>query len=97
MTTELRLLAKHNTNNRVIIANCGSINLLVNLLREDKKVQENVVTTLLYLSINDNNTRSIANANAIEPLIYVLHMGSGETKKNSAATLYSLSSIEDAR
>ncbi|KAH0682922.1 hypothetical protein KY289_020674 [Solanum tuberosum] len=33
MTAELRLLAKNNMDNRVVIANCGSINLLVNLPR----------------------------------------------------------------
>ncbi|KAK4725710.1 hypothetical protein R3W88_030627 [Solanum pinnatisectum] len=95
-TAELRLLAKHNMDNRVVMANCGSINLLVNLLHsEDMKVQENAVTTLLNLSINNNNKCSIANADAIEPLIHVLHTGSGEAKENSAATLFSLSVIED--
>lgn len=95
-TAELRLLAKHNMDNRIVMANCGSINLLVNLLySEHMKVQENAVTTLLNLSINDNNKCLIANANAIEPLIHVLHTGSGEAKENSAATLFSLSVIED--
>ncbi|MCD9561290.1 hypothetical protein HAX54_020320 [Datura stramonium] len=95
-TAELRLLAKHNMDNRIVMANCGSINLLVNLLHsEDMKVQENAVTTLLNLSINDNNKCSIANADAIEPLIHVLHTGSAEAKENSAATLFSLSVIED--
>ncbi|KAH0758023.1 hypothetical protein KY290_021516 [Solanum tuberosum] len=94
MTAELRLLAKNNMDN----PNCGSINLLVNLLHlEDMKVQENTVTTLLNLSINDNNKCSIANANAIEPLIHVLHTGSGEAKENSTATLFNLSSIEDCK
>ncbi|KAG5611070.1 hypothetical protein H5410_022351 [Solanum commersonii] len=38
VTAELRLLAKHNMDNRVVIVNCGSINLLVNLLHsEDMK------------------------------------------------------------
>uniref|UniRef100_M1APN0 Arm repeat-containing protein n=1 Tax=Solanum tuberosum TaxID=4113 RepID=M1APN0_SOLTU len=98
VTAELRLLAKHNMDNRVVIANCGSINLLVNLLHsEDMKVQENAVTTLLNLSINDYRRCSIGNANAIEPLIQVLHTGSGEAKENSAATLFSLSSIEDCK
>ncbi|MCD7457584.1 hypothetical protein HAX54_035442 [Datura stramonium] len=37
-TAELRLLAKHNMDNRIVMANCGSINLLVNLLHsEDMK------------------------------------------------------------
>ncbi|XWS45196.1 hypothetical protein CRYUN_Cryun15aG0115500 [Craigia yunnanensis] len=95
-TAQLRLLAKHNTDNRIIIANCGAISLLVGFLRSpDIKTQENAVTALLNLSINDNNKTAIANANAIEPLIHVLETGSPEAKENSAATLFSLSVIED--
>ncbi|MBA0653655.1 hypothetical protein Goklo_020802 [Gossypium klotzschianum] len=95
-TAQLRLLAKHNMDNRIIIANCGAISMLVNLLRSpDAKTQENAVTALLNLSINDNNKTAIANANAIEPLIHVLETGTPEAKENSAATLFSLSVIED--
>ncbi|KAI8542078.1 hypothetical protein RHMOL_Rhmol08G0111000 [Rhododendron molle] len=93
---ELRLLAKHNTDNRIVIANSGAIYLLVDLLRStDVKIQEESVTALLYLSINDNSKTAIANANAIEPLIQVLETGTPEAKENSAATLFSLSVIED--
>ncbi|KAG8641170.1 U-box domain-containing protein 4 [Manihot esculenta] len=95
-TAELRTLAKHNTDNRIVIANCGAINLLVNLLRStDMKIQENAVTALLNLSINDNNKTAITNVDAIEPLIHVLETGAPEAKENSAATLFSLSVIED--
>ncbi|XP_050205468.1 U-box domain-containing protein 4 [Mercurialis annua] len=95
-TSEIRLLAKHNMDNRIVIANCGAINILVNLLRStDMKIQENAVTALLNLSINDNNKTAIANADAIEPLIHVLETGTAEAKENSAATLFSLSVIEE--
>ncbi|KAJ0733052.1 putative U box domain, armadillo-like helical, Zinc finger, RING/FYVE/PHD-type [Helianthus annuus] len=95
-TGELRLLARHNMDNRIVIANCGGIGLLIGLLRStDEQVQENAVTALLNLSINDNNKSAIANADAIEPLIHVLETGSSEAKENSAATLFSLSVIED--
>ncbi|TKY47235.1 U-box domain-containing protein 4 [Spatholobus suberectus] len=95
-TAELRLLAKHNMDNRIAIANCGAINILVDLLRStDTTIQENAVTALLNLSINDNNKTAIANAGAIEPLIHVLETGSPEAKENSAATLFSLSVIEE--
>ncbi|KAM4117828.1 hypothetical protein ACJW30_02G155600 [Castanea mollissima] len=95
-TSEIRLLAKHNMDNRIVIANCGTITLLVNLLlSEDSRIQENAVTALLNLSIADNNKTAIANAGAIEPLIHVLTTGSPEAKENSAATLFSLSVIED--
>ncbi|KHG13263.1 U-box domain-containing 4 -like protein [Gossypium arboreum] len=94
--SQLRLLAKHNMDNRIIIANCGAVSLLVDLLHSpDAKTQENAVTALLNLSINDNNKTAIANANAIEPLIHVLKRGSPEAKENSAATLFSLSVIEN--
>ncbi|TQE07249.1 hypothetical protein C1H46_007159 [Malus baccata] len=95
-TFQFRLLAKHNMDNRIVIASCGAIGLLVDLLRSaDTRVQENAVTALLNLSINDNNKTAIATANAIEPLIHVLETGSAEAKENSAATLFSLSVIED--
>lgn len=95
-THDIRVLAKHNMDNRIIIANCGAIILLVNLLRStDLEVQEHAVTALLNLSINDNNKTAIANAEAIEPLIYVLETGSAEAKENSAATLFSLSVMEE--
>ncbi|GAB4849025.1 hypothetical protein Ancab_003837 [Ancistrocladus abbreviatus] len=95
-TAELRLLAKHNMDNRIVIADCGAISLLVNLLKStDPKTQENAVTALLNLSINDNNKTAIANAGAIGPLIYVLQTGSPEARENSAATLFSLSVIEE--
>lgn len=95
-TSELRLLAKHNMDNRIVISNCGAISLLVDLLQStDSIIQENSVTALLNLSINDNNKAAIANAGAIEPLIHVLKTGSPEAKENSAATLFSLSVTEE--
>ncbi|KAG8474708.1 hypothetical protein CXB51_031207 [Gossypium anomalum] len=95
-TAQLRLLAKHNMDNRIIIANYGAIVLLVDLLHSpDTKAQENAVTTLLNLSINDNNKTAITDADAIEPLIHVPETGSPEAKENSVATLFSLSVIED--
>uniref|UniRef100_A0A0D9X3Q0 RING-type E3 ubiquitin transferase n=1 Tax=Leersia perrieri TaxID=77586 RepID=A0A0D9X3Q0_9ORYZ len=95
-TSEIRLLAKHNMENRIVIANCGAVNLLVGLLHSpDAKIQEHAVTALLNLSINDNNKIAIANAEAVDPLIHVLETGNPEAKENSAATLFSLSVIEE--
>ena len=95
-TSELRLLAKHNMENRIVVANCGAINLLVGLLHSpDAKIQENAVTALLNLSINDNNKIAIANADAVDPLIHALETGNPEAKENAAATLFSLSVIEE--
>ncbi|KAI3794117.1 hypothetical protein L1987_36744 [Smallanthus sonchifolius] len=95
-TSELRLLARHDKDIRNVIANCGAIDLLISLLYSpDQNIQENSVTALLNLSINDINKTTIGNSNAIEPLIHVLETGSSEAKENSAATLFSLSVIEE--
>lgn len=93
---ELRMLAKHNMENRVTIANSGAIEPLVALLSsEDGKTQENAVTALLNLSINDNNKAEIARARAIGPLVNVLRVGNAEAMENAAATLFSLSVMDD--
>lgn len=95
-TAELRLLTKTNAKNRRVIADCGAISLLVNLLSSiDTKIQGNAVTVLLNLSIDNNCKTIIVQANAIEPLIHVLQTGSPEAKENSAATLGSLSVVSD--
>nr|GME04060.1 U-box domain-containing protein 4-like isoform X1 [Ipomoea batatas] len=97
-TAELRFLAKLDMDNRVVIANSGAISVLVSLLHsEDTIVQENAVTAILNLSINDNNKYAIANADAIEPLVHVLETGTPEAKENAAATLFSISVIEDCK
>eukprot|EP01018_Ginkgo_biloba_P006656 Gb_37109 [translate_table: standard] len=93
---ELRLLAKFNMENRITIANCGATKPLVALLgSSDLRTQENAVTALLNLSINDNNKNEIAAAGAIDPLINVLKVGSAEARENAAATLFSLSVMEE--
>ncbi|KAF5945993.1 hypothetical protein HYC85_016221 [Camellia sinensis] len=81
-SAELRLLAKHNMDNRIAIASCGAISLKCRYCTSQ-------------LINNDNNKTVIANANAIEPLIHVLETGSPVARENSAATLFSLSVIED--
>eukprot|EP00252_Welwitschia_mirabilis_P025713 TRINITY_DN8165_c0_g1_i1.p1 TRINITY_DN8165_c0_g1~~TRINITY_DN8165_c0_g1_i1.p1 ORF type:complete len:824 (+),score=162.42 TRINITY_DN8165_c0_g1_i1:665-3136(+) len=93
---ELRLLAKFNMENRIVIVNCGATKHLVSLLSSpDLATQEIAVTALLNLSINDNNKNEIAAAGAIEPLINVLQVGNPEAKENAAATLFSLSVMEE--
>ncbi|KAJ7296244.1 hypothetical protein O6H91_10G051100 [Diphasiastrum complanatum] len=93
---ELRLLAKYNMENRIVIAYAGAIKPLVALLASaDPKTQENAVTALLNLSLNDNNKSEIAASGAIEPLVTVLQVGSTEAKENAAATLFSLSVMDE--
>ncbi|OMP11106.1 Armadillo [Corchorus olitorius] len=93
---ELRLLAKHNMDNRVIIGQCGAIAPLLSLLYSEVKLtQEHAVTALLNLSINEDNKAMIAKSGAIEPLIHVLKSGNDGAKENSAAALFSLSVLEE--
>ncbi|KAK9140537.1 hypothetical protein Scep_010218 [Stephania cephalantha] len=93
---ELRLLAKHNMENRIIIAQCGAIAPLISLLYSEVKLtQEHAVTALLNLSINEKNKVKIAEAGAVEPLIHILNGGNAGAKENAAATLFSLSVLEE--
>lgn len=95
-TARIRILSRNSTDNRIVIAKCGAINSLVNLLySKDDIIQVDAVTCLLNLSLNDNNKSIIAESGAIKPLIHVLKTGSIEAKENSAATLFSLSVIEE--
>ena len=92
----LRLLTKHNMENRIIIGQCGAVEPLLSLLYSDAKItQEHAVTALLNLSINEDNKILIMEAGAIEPLIHVLKTGNDGAKENSAAAIFSLSVIEN--
>ncbi|KAK7245361.1 hypothetical protein RIF29_40201 [Crotalaria pallida] len=93
---ELRLLTKHNMENRIIVGKNGAITSLLSLLYSDVKItQEHAVTALLNLSINEDNKALIMEAGPIEPLIHVLKTGNDGAKENSAAALFSLSVIEN--
>ncbi|CAJ2627624.1 unnamed protein product [Trifolium pratense] len=95
---ELRLLTRHNTENRIIVGKCGAVTPLLSLLYSDGKVtQEHAVTTLLNLSINEDNKALIMEAGATEPLIHVLKTGNDGAKENSAAALFSLSVMENSK
>ncbi|KAI3678801.1 hypothetical protein L6452_38104 [Arctium lappa] len=96
--SELRFLAKHNMENRIIIGESGAIQPLLSLLHCNSKLtQEHAVTALLNLSINGNIKSMIAEASAIEPLIFVLETGNTCAKENAAAALFSLSLLEEYR
>ncbi|CAN4081084.1 unnamed protein product [Withania somnifera] len=89
---EIRSLSKRSTGNRVLIAEAGAIPVLVNLLTsEDNQIQENAVTSILNLSIFDNNKGLIMLADAVPSIVQVLRAGSMEAKENAAATIFSLS------
>ncbi|TVU05474.1 hypothetical protein EJB05_48640, partial [Eragrostis curvula] len=92
----IRMLSKESPENRRLIADNGGIPALIGLLAyPDKKVQENTVTTLLNLSIDDNNKVLITRGGAIPLVVEILRSGSAEAQENSAAALFSLSMVDE--
>lgn len=92
----IRMLSKENPETRILIAKSGGVPSLVNLLSyPDSKIQENTVTALLNLSIDEANKQLITKSGAISPIIGVLKTGTMEARANSAAALFSLSMLEE--
>ncbi|KAL6505216.1 hypothetical protein OROGR_025033 [Orobanche gracilis] len=95
---ELRFLAKHNAENRVIIGESGAVAPLISLLHSNiELVQEHAVTALLNLSINNSLKAGIAREGALEPLIHVLRTGNDGARENAAAAIFSISLLDDYR
>ncbi|KAL4318237.1 hypothetical protein GQ457_18G022810 [Hibiscus cannabinus] len=93
---EIRSLSKRSTDNRILIADAGAIPVLVNLLTaDDAALQEHAVTSILNLSIFENNKSLIMLAGAIPSIVQVLRAGSMEARENAAATLFSLSLADE--
>ncbi|KAI4365765.1 hypothetical protein MLD38_021723 [Melastoma candidum] len=58
-------------------------------------LQEDVITTLLNLSIHDNNKKLVAETPSVIPLLMgALKSGTIETRSNAAATLFTLSALD---
>ncbi|KAJ0677819.1 putative U box domain, armadillo-like helical, Zinc finger, RING/FYVE/PHD-type [Helianthus annuus] len=90
--TQIRSLSKRSTDNRILLAEAGAIPILVSLLTsEDNITQENAVTSILNLSIYENNKGLIMLANVVPSIVQLLRVGTTETRENAAATLFSLS------
>ncbi|GMH02042.1 hypothetical protein Nepgr_003881 [Nepenthes gracilis] len=93
---EIRSLSKRSTDNRILVAEAGAIPVLINLLTmDDILIQENAVTSILNLSIYENNKGQIMLAGAIPSIVQVLRNGSMEARENAAATLFSLSLADE--
>lgn len=93
---EIRSLSKRSTDNRILIAEAGAIPVLVNLLTcEDNQTQEHAVTSILNLSIFENNKGLIMLAGAVPSIVQILRAGSMEARENAAATLFSLSLADE--
>ncbi|CAL9073536.1 unnamed protein product [Musa acuminata var. zebrina] len=94
----IRLLAKHRSEFRELIGASGAIPSLVPLLKStDPAAQENAVTALLNLSLEEANKGPIMAAGAIKPLVYALRTGTAVAKQNAACALLSLSMVEENR
>ncbi|RZS13152.1 hypothetical protein BHM03_00044720 [Ensete ventricosum] len=95
---ELRLLAKHNPENRLRIAAAGAVVPLVALLSHpDPQLQEHGVTAVLNLSLCDENKTLIAAAGAIRPLVRALSTGTPVARENAACALLRLAQLDDLR
>lgn len=92
----LRQLAKPEY--RASIGDSGGIPFLVSMLAtDDVSTQEDVVATLLNVSIADENKIRLVRSGAIPAIVYVLESGSMVARENTAAALFSLSKLEENR
>ncbi|XP_044498332.1 U-box domain-containing protein 9-like [Mangifera indica] len=98
---ELRLLTKRMPSFRALFSEATeSIPQLLNPLSPgrastDPDLQEDLITTVLNLSIHDDNKRLVAeNPLAIPLLIDSLKTGTIETRRNAAAALFTLSALD---
>lgn len=99
---ELRLLAKDGSDNRACIAAAGAVPILAALLDSaDKLTQENAVTALLNLSINEKNKDLIMHTEgALDKIVGVLAVdaaATSEARENAVATLFSISAVKAYR
>ncbi|KAL8513894.1 hypothetical protein ACS0TY_013131 [Phlomoides rotata] len=79
IAVRIRMLSKESPDSRILIAN------------NDSETQQHIVTALLNLSLDEANKRLIA----IPAIIQVLRYGTEEAKENSAAALFSLSTLDE--
>ncbi|GLU08012.1 hypothetical protein SLE2022_249430 [Rubroshorea leprosula] len=100
---ELRLLTKRMPSFRALFGeSVDAIPQLLNPLSGGKSqsgahldLQEDVITTLLNLSIHDNNKKLVAETPMVIPLLMeALRSGTIETRSNAAAALFTLSALD---
>ncbi|KAM0064816.1 putative U box domain, armadillo-like helical, Zinc finger, RING/FYVE/PHD-type [Helianthus debilis subsp. tardiflorus] len=98
--SELRALAKTDSNSRACIAEADGLPLLVKFLgSEHPNLQVNSVTTILNLSILEANKIKIMETDGVlNGVIEVLRTGATwEAKGNAAATIFSLTGVHAYR
>ncbi|KAL3523395.1 hypothetical protein ACH5RR_016229 [Cinchona calisaya] len=98
---EIRQITKRSPSFRALFGEIpNSISHLVEPLSSgkmdiDPELQEDLVTTILNLSIHDSNKKLVAeNPSVIPLLIEALKIGSIETRSNAAAALFTLSALD---
>ncbi|KAH0850349.1 hypothetical protein HID58_095615 [Brassica napus] len=97
---ELRLLTRKGTVFRAFFGESSDqITRLVNPLLhgcKDENLQEDVITTLLNISIHDDNNKKLVceNPNVIPLLIDALKRGTVATRSNAAAAIFTLSALD---
>ncbi|KAI4321476.1 hypothetical protein MLD38_034849 [Melastoma candidum] len=93
---DLRLLTKNNPDIRSRIARAGAVKPLVSLISSsDPQLQEYCVTSILNLSLCDDNKGVIVSSGAIRPLVRALRSGTATTRANAACALLWLSQAEE--
>ncbi|XP_057781001.1 U-box domain-containing protein 9 [Salvia miltiorrhiza] len=100
---EFRLLTKRTPSFRALFGeSLDAIPQLLSPLSQTKHdgephpdLQEDLITTLLNLSIHDNNKKLVAETPTVIPLLMdALRSGTIETRSNAAATLFTLSALD---
>lgn len=98
---ELRLLTKRMPSFRALFGeSLDAIPQLLNPFSQNKggiqpDLQEDLITTLLNLSIHDNNKKLVAETPMVIPLLVdALKSGTIETRSNAAATIFTLSALD---
>ncbi|KAK2971411.1 hypothetical protein RJ640_025361 [Escallonia rubra] len=100
---ELRLLTKRMPSFRALFGeSLDAIPQLLYPLSQNKSLssihpdlQEDLITTLLNLSIHDNNKKLVAETPMVVPLLLdALRSGTIETRSNAAAALFTLSALD---
>uniref|UniRef100_A0A5B6YH20 RING-type E3 ubiquitin transferase n=1 Tax=Davidia involucrata TaxID=16924 RepID=A0A5B6YH20_DAVIN len=100
---ELRSLTKRMPSFRALFGeSLDAIPQLLNPLSQSKSrsdispdLQEDLITTLLNLSIHDNNKKLVAETPVVIPLLMdALSSGTIETRSNAAAALFTLSALD---
>ncbi|GFQ00118.1 U-box domain-containing protein 9 [Phtheirospermum japonicum] len=100
---ELRLLTKKSPSFRSLFGESPDaipklLSPLSKIRRDNEShlnLQEDIITTLLNLSIHDNNKKLVAETPMVIPLLVdALKSGTIETRSNASATLFTLSALD---